>query len=92
MQESGRCDRAGRTAREPKETKSEKHARHLREAQNARRELISQPPPLFDELGGGQSGSFEDRLSRYMKMSEERLSDAKKQSENKRGGGYVRRG
>ena len=47
---------------------------------------------MFDELKGGQTGSFEDRLSRYMKMSEERLSDVKRQNENKRGGGYVRRG
>lgn len=77
---------------ETKISKSERNARHAKEAENARRELISQPPPMFDELRGSQESSFEDRLSRYMKMSEERLSDVKRQSENKRGGGYVRRG
>jgi len=37
-----------------------------------------------------QNVSFEDRLSRFMKESEERLLDVKRNRENKRGGGYVR--
>lgn len=87
-----RLDHKKRAQNDSKESRSEKHARHVKDAQTARRELISQPPPMFDELKGSQSDSFEDRLSHYMKMSEERLSDVKRQSENKRGGGYVRRG
>jgi len=36
--------------------------------------------------------SFEDRLSKFMKDSEERFQDLKKNQESKRGGGYSRRG
>lgn len=36
--------------------------------------------------------SFEDRLSKFMKDSEERFQDLKKNQEAKRGGGYSRRG
>lgn len=35
--------------------------------------------------------SFEDRLSKFMKDSEERFQDLKKNQEAKRGGGYSRR-
>ena len=54
----------------------------------------SKPPVDFYDRGedSEESSSFDDRLSRFMKSSEERLSDLKKQTENKRGGGYVRRG
>ena len=54
----------------------------------------SKPPVDFYDRGDDseESSSFDDRLSRFMKSSEERLSDLKKQTENKRGGGYVRRG
>lgn len=54
----------------------------------------SVPPVDFFDKGNDQSSesAFEDRLSKFMKTSEERLSDLKKQTENKRGGGYVRRG
>lgn len=34
--------------------------------------------------------SFEDRLDKFLKESEEKLTDVKKNRENKRGGGYVR--
>jgi len=50
-------------------------------------------PVDIDWEGGGKgesSLSFEDRLNRFMKDSEERLLDAKRNRENKRGGGYVR--
>ncbi|KPU42774.1 general stress protein 13 [Oxobacter pfennigii] len=36
--------------------------------------------------------SFEDRLSKFMKDSEERFQDIKKNQDAKRGGGYSRRG
>ncbi len=44
------------------------------------------------ELHGANSGgSFEDTLSKFMKDSEERLLDIKRNRESKRGGGYSRR-
>ena len=36
--------------------------------------------------------SFEDRVSKFMKDSEERYQDLKKNQDSKRGGGYSRRG
>lgn len=38
------------------------------------------------------SMSFEDRLSKFMKDSEERYQDLKRSQDNKRSGGYSRRG
>lgn len=54
----------------------------------------SVPPVDFFEGSEdkGAGTAFEDRLSSFMKSSEEKLSALKKQTENKRGGGYVRRG
>ena len=62
------------------------------QAKDSKQDLISQPPPVFDDFKSSQADTFEDRLSKYMKLSEERLIDVKRQSENKRGGGYIRRG
>lgn len=39
-----------------------------------------------------QSGNFEDRLSKFMKESDERLQEFMKNKESKRGGGYSRKG
>ncbi len=39
-----------------------------------------------------QGGSFEDRLSKFMKESEERLQDFMKSRDSKRNGGYSRKG
>lgn len=50
------------------------------------------PPPMYDELKPAESEHFEDKLARFMKASDERLIDLKRQTDNKRGGGYVRRG
>ncbi|NLC43947.1 MAG: RNA-binding protein S1 [Clostridiales bacterium] len=36
------------------------------------------------------SGSFEDALSKFMKDSEERMTDIKRSRDSKRGGGYSR--
>ncbi len=55
-------------------------------------QLILQPPPLFDEGRGGEGAAFEDKLAKFMKDSEERLVDLKRQTDNKRGGGYIRKG
>ncbi|MBQ8828453.1 MAG: S1 RNA-binding domain-containing protein [Clostridia bacterium] len=53
---------------------------------------ISQQPAMYDDdRGSGGAVSFEDKLAKFMKSSEERLVDIKHQKENKRGGGYVRR-
>ena len=54
----------------------------------------SVPPVDFFEGSDDNSAgtACEDRLSSFMKSSEEKLSALKKQTENKRGGGYVRRG
>lgn len=85
----------GATLEEKAERKAErpkKKERKIEEDRVSRQNLISQPPPMFDEFGNGASDNFEDRLSKYMKLSEERLIDVKRQSENKRGGGYIRRG
>lgn len=40
--------------------------------------------------GSTTSGSFEETLSKFMKDSEERLLDIKRNRESKRGGGYSR--
>lgn len=50
------------------------------------------PPPMYDELRPESGGRFEDKLAKFMKDSDERLVDLKRQTDNKRGGGYVRRG
>ena len=39
-----------------------------------------------------QSGNFEDRLSKFMKESDERLQELMKNKESKRSGGYSRKG
>lgn len=54
--------------------------------------LFTEPPPLYDDLTSNTETAFEDKLARYIKESDERLIDMKRQNENKRGGGYVRRG
>lgn len=75
---------------------SEKPKKHktprFEEPKASKQDLFMQPPPEFDSLKNSSSENFEDRLSKYMKLSEERLIDVKRQSENKRGGGYIRRG
>lgn len=78
---------------EKKADKSKKiKSRKQDDSKASKQDLFNQPPPEFDDLRSTSSENFEDRLSKYMKLSEERLIDAKRQSENKRGGGYVRRG
>ena len=50
------------------------------------------PPVETDwNRGSGEGMSFEDRLSKYMKDSDERMHDLKKNFESKRGGGGYRK-
>lgn len=50
------------------------------------------PPMEIDWGRGGNEGmSFEDRLSKYMKDSDERMHDLKKSFESKRGSGGYRK-
>lgn len=49
-------------------------------------------PPLETDWGRADGGqSFEDRLARYMKDSDERIHDLKKNFESKRGSGGYRK-
>lgn len=66
--------------------------RKERERTPAPKFSVMTPPPMYDELKPVESGQFEDKLARFMKASDERLIDLKRQTDNKRGGGYVRRG
>lgn len=53
---------------------------------------VNPPPDIYGEdRDAFGTVSFEDKLSKFMKSSEERLVDIKHRTENKRGGGYVRR-
>ena len=73
--------------------KPKKHkTQRFEEPKASKQDLFLQPPPEFDSLKNTSTDNFEDRLSKYMKLSVERLIDVKRQSENKRGGGYIRRG
>lgn len=49
------------------------------------------PPVDMDWGRGGEGLSFEDRLSKYMKDSDERMHDLKKSFESKRGSGGYRK-
>lgn len=66
----------------------------IKQAQENRSRRSQRPVDIdWDkEKGKGLQMSFEDRLSKFMKDSEERFQDLKKNQEAKRGGGYSRRG
>lgn len=50
-------------------------------------------PDSFDWTArGSEELSFEDRLSRFKRESEEKIRDSKRRMENKRSGGYSRKG
>ncbi len=67
--------------REPKEFRPRQHEAHSRADGNRRNS--------FDRKSGGMS--FEDKMSRFLKDSEERLTDLKRNTESKRGGRGGRR-
>lgn len=78
-------------AREGRNSVNTKGKQKEKEENRAKREICA-PPPMYDELDKKESTRFEDKLAKYIKDSGERLTDIKKQTEGKRGGGYVRRG
>jgi S1 RNA binding domain protein len=45
----------------------------------------------YEKRRGATAASFEDRLSKFLKDSEERIQDIKKNQESKRSGGYSRK-
>ncbi|SUP42585.1 S1 domain-containing RNA-binding protein [Veillonella criceti] len=69
--------------REPKEFRPRQHDGHSRVAHDGNRRNS------FDRKSGGLS--FEDKMSRFLKDSEERLTDLKRNTESKRGGRGGRR-
>ena len=83
---------------EAKEKQAEAEAAKAAEKAKKKEKVVSRstsvtpPPDIYgaDKDAAG-SVSFEDKLSKFMKSSEERLVDIKHRTENKRGGGYVRR-
>lgn len=52
--------------------------------------LLYSQSPVYES--SKDSSSFEDKLNKFMKDSDEKLSALRKSTESKRGGGYVRRG
>ncbi|MBE7065010.1 MAG: S1 RNA-binding domain-containing protein [Ruminococcaceae bacterium] len=91
----------GRTEAEVKAETKEKQAAEAtvatgkekkKEKPVSRTTSVAPPPDIYgaDKDSAG-TVSFEDKLSKFMKNSEERLVDIKHRTENKRGGGYVRR-
>lgn len=64
------------------------------------RKAVDKPKPTRGPRGGGaprgkrfnKETTFEDKISRFLKDSEDRLSSLKRQTESKRGGRGARRG
>lgn len=60
------------------------------------RKAVDKPKPVKAPRGAGKrfvkEPSFEDKLTRFLKDSEDRLSTIKRQTESKRGGRGARRG
>ena len=52
----------------------------------------AQDRPSKQDRGGRHARSFEDKLNRFMKDSEDRLTSLKRHTEGKRGGRGARRG
>lgn len=60
-----------------------------RAAENYKENTKTNKPAEHDwNKGNAEALSFEDRLARFMKESEERMHDLKRNMEAKRGGGY----
>lgn len=64
----------------------------LEKNQQSAKSLFLTPPDDDGDSAFGSGRSFEDKLAKFMKDSEERQIDVKRQTDNKRGGGYVRKG
>jgi Predicted RNA binding protein (contains ribosomal protein S1 domain) len=66
----------------------------IKQAQNNQGRKSTRPIDIDwdQEKNKSMSLSFEDRLSKFMKDSDEKYQDLKRNQESKRGGGYSRRG
>lgn len=66
----------------------------IKQAQTEKSKKSSRPIDIDWNIEASKGGpsSFEDRLSKFMKDSEERFQDLKRSQDNKRSGGYSRRG
>lgn len=63
------------------------------EKKEKRGSVASARPDSFDWSGrSNEELSFEDRLSRFKRESEEKIRDSKRRMEGKRSGGYSRKG
>ena len=76
--------------------KADENAQQQRQNNYHRREAsapVQSParPGDYEWRARENSGSFEDMMSRFKQMSDEKISDLKR-AENKRGGGYSRKG
>lgn len=54
-------------------------------------EKTSRPKVEWSKDNGGEKASFEDRLSRFLKDSDEKMADLKKNFESKRGSGKFKK-
>ena len=80
------------SAEDKEEKKKRKKQNAIDRNQQSARSLFMTPPDDDGDAGFGSGRSFEDKLAKFMKDSEERQIDVKRQTDNKRGGGYVRKG
>lgn len=84
-----RIDDKGKISLSMKQAEEPKPLRRKREKQ-------STPPPRPDAFDWSarpaEELSFEDKLSRFKHESEEKIRDSKRRMENKRSGGYSRKG
>lgn len=81
-----KIDDNGKISLSIKQAKPKKSGKQKREKVSARPDSFDWTSQSNDEL------SFEDRLSRFKLESEEKMRDTKRRLENKRSGGYSRRG
>lgn len=81
-----KIDENGKISLSISQAKPKKSEKPKREKVSARPDSFDWTAPSNDEL------SFEDRLSRFKLESEEKMRDTKRRLENKRSGGYSRRG
>lgn len=73
------------------EKKRQKKQLAIDKSRENTKSLFATPPEDPDDAGFGSGRSFEDKLAKFMKESEERQVDVKRQTDHKRGGGYVRK-
>lgn len=83
VDEKGKISLSVKQAAEPKPPREKKE----------RPRQPSARPDFYDwSASAGQELSFEDKLSKFKHESEEKIRDSKRRMENKRSGGYSRKG